>query len=280
MFAKFLNRGRSGELTSTKGLRYRVSVPKPTPNFASGYVFAYWKSGSTLLEEMLKAYCKSVGVAQFSIYKQAFRQGVMTSEIAGDANTFLVKEGYVFTGFRHYPSFDLAIDDNQPVILLVRDPRDMLVSYYFSVRDSHQIPRGQEVMQAARTRSRNALIDDWVLRHAPLYTVAFERYTEKLSGLTVVLFRYEDVIYEKSRWLEEAVRALQLPLRMNTVSRIARRFDIIPEYESSSQHIRKVHPGDHRDKLASDTIRKLNVQLESFLQAYGYPMTHQGDLMS
>jgi hypothetical protein len=245
-------------------------LPAPTPGLRSAYAFAYWKSGSTLLDRMLLAYCELTRVAYFSLFGQAFRQGVNTMDVAGDAGVCFTQEGYVFSGFRHYPAFDLPLGDAQPIILLVRDPRDMLVSLYFSVTKSHVIPDGNENLMKARQHSAAMSIDAFVLERVPTYINAYRRYTQKLAEKPVTLFRYEDVVFHKEEWLKQLVEVLELPYRQRSISRVARQLDIVPATEDDAQHIRKVHPGDHKVKLQPATIEKLTADLAPFLSAYGY----------
>ena len=56
------------------------------------------------------------------------------------------------------------------------------------------------------------------------------------------------------------------PLR----AQVAARHDIVPKGENEDQHIRRVRPGDHLDKLRPDTIEQLNEIFAPFLDHYGY----------
>ena len=237
---------------------------------SSGYAFAYWKSGSTLLDHMLQAYCNLTGVAYFSLFGQAFAQGITTSHVTQDAQKCFLPDGYIYSGFRHYPTFELEIGPLQPVVLLVRDPRDMLVSLYFSTTRSHVIPEGEENLAAGRRLSLTQSIDEFALQKCALYSNAQRRYTSRLAGKNLQIFRYEDVIFQKEEWMADLVHVLGLPYRRRYVSRVARLVDVIPEEEDATKHIRKVSPGDYREKLKPDTIRVLNDRLAQFLSVYGY----------
>ncbi|MEM6820974.1 MAG: sulfotransferase domain-containing protein [Verrucomicrobiota bacterium] len=219
---------------------------------------------------MITAYCKEVQISRFSLFEQAFRQGVTTSDVDSDAIVCLRREGYVHTGFRHFPTFDLHIADGHPVILLVRDPRDMLVSKYFSIKESHHIPNGQEALLRARDFSKTISIDDWVVRNSHQYVHSFNEYTRRLKQDSLTVFRYEDYIYNKVDWLGKSAEVLRLPIKKEIVEKVAERYDFIPESEVESEHVRQVHPGDHRDKLSSATITNLNDIFESFMRAYDY----------
>lgn len=194
----------------------------------------------------------------------------MTSDINDDALICFQKEGYIYTGFRHYPSFELRLTDQSPIAILVRDPRDMLVSLYYSVRDSHEIPSGHEHLTQERQKSKGAVVDEWVSGNFLPYIDAFNQYQERLKGLPVVTFRYEDVIYDREAWLSALVNCLGLPFDKGVVKRVAATHEKVPKAESPADHIRQVHPGDHRRKLRGDTIGFLTERLEEFLRFYGY----------
>ena len=131
----------SVELVSKQGRHYRVSLPEPKMNLRSAYIFAFARSGSTLLNDMVTAYCRFLEVPTFSLFNSAFDQGVGTHEIDSDALVCFKTSGYIYTGFRHFPAFDLDLA-SAPTIWLTRDPRDMLVSLYYSVLKKSQHTQG------------------------------------------------------------------------------------------------------------------------------------------
>ena len=132
---------KSLDLVSKDGRRYKVTLPDPKPDLLSAYVFSFARSGSTLLNNIVTAYCSYLDIPTFSLFNSAFDQGIHTQSIQKDAAGCFEKTGYIYTGFRHFPAFDLDLTD-VPAIWLVHDPRDMLVSLYYSVLKSHSIPDG------------------------------------------------------------------------------------------------------------------------------------------
>ncbi len=256
-------------LQSSDNTPYTVELPEPTPGQKGAYLFAYTKSGSTLMDNMIFDYCRWVGTACFSLFGQAFAQGIRTSDIKRDALICFRPEGYVYSGFRHYPQFRLPLENNT-VVLLVRDPRDMLVSLYFSIAKSHVIPKGNSALKAQREQAVQQSIDEFVLKRAGGYLQQFRRYETELDQLNVRVYRYEDVIYNKDSWLRDLVQVIGLPEKPDLIESIAARFDVVPEQEQEAQHIRQVHPGNHRRKLKPETISEINQTLEPFLSAHGY----------
>jgi hypothetical protein len=251
------------------GQPYKVNLPEPAEGIKSAYLFSYHKSGSTLMDNMVRHYCRQIGVPTFSLFNMAFDSGVTTSEIMEDALVCFSKTGRIYTGFRHYPRCDLELT-GVPCIMLVRDPRDMLVSMYYSIAKSHVVPSKNVKLQKSRQETVRISVDEFALKKAGDYLRRFNRYQRKLPADTLTTYRYEDVIYAKEDWLTDLVKQLSLRHDKALVKEIAKQFDIFPEQEEQGQHIRQVHPGNYKTKLKPETIEKITEVLEGFLHHYNY----------
>jgi len=260
---------QSFQFCSRSGQEYNVTLPDPKPGLKSAFVFAFARSGSTLLNNMVTDYCKYIDAPTFSLFNTAFDQGIPTQDIMKDTSVCFVKSGYIYTGFRHFPAFGINID-GVPAAWLVRDPRDMLVSLYYSIRKSHVIPRGQEFFRRNREQAQKMGIDQFVITKAKIFVGQFEWYKEALAGSDVKIYRYEDFIYKKEEWLTDVVAKLGLQHNSKLVRDVASRFDIIPNAENENEHVRQVHPGNYTTKLTDRTIRTLNESLSGFLKYFRY----------
>jgi len=254
---------------SASGRRYKANLPAPLEGFASSFLFSYHKSGSTLMDNMVSHYCTLHGVPTFSLFSAAFNCGVPTREVTADSSVCFSKHGRVYLGFRHYPSFDLDLTGLRS-ILLVRDPRDMLVSLYYSVTKSHYIPRNHLKFRKKRIEAVKMDIEQFARQQSKLYMGSLRQYQKKLPRETLTIYRYEDVIYEKIAWLRDLVEQLGLPVDSATIIETAKKFDIFPRQEDRNKHIRQVHPGNHKSQLSQETIEILNHDLKEFLQQYNY----------
>lgn len=257
-------------LVSTDHRPYRVEFPTPTESRPSSFLFAFVKSGSTLMNNMVRDYCNQIDAPYFSLYDQAFAQGIRTADIDHDAEACFHSRGVVYSGFRHYPAFRLPTDGARQA-LLARDPRDMLVSLYFSLAKSHVIPAGNTSLEQQRRGLKDYPIEAFAVQRANGFVQTFRDYREKLPLDRCRIFRYEDVIYRKEEWLSELVEYCGLPVDASAIARIARQHDIVPASENESDHIRRVHPGDYRNKLSASVIARLNSTLTEFLEEFDYP---------
>lgn len=257
-------------LVSKSGQDYTIKYPNGYDGVDGGYVFAYAKSGSTLLDRLVRDYSKKVGVPTFSLFGSAFTEGVKPIDIMSDAKCTLESPSVIYTGFRHYPmNFDIDLSGSKS-ILLVRDPRDMLVSLYYSIAKSHVKLKGSTSFEEERIAALESSIDSFVIKRADSYVNHFKRYQEKLSTHDVVIYRYEDVIYEKVKWLTDIVKYFNLPLSNEAIEEVVKKHDIIPLEEEENSHVRQVHPGNYENKLKDSTIITLNNILIDFLGEHSY----------
>ena len=158
--------------------------------------------------------------------------------------------------------------------MLIRDPRDAIVSAYFSFANSHKPPaKGLALEQFNQRREYLKSIDleTYVLEHSRQVKLAFNRYNRYLNKDSLLkVYRYEDIIFDKLNWITDMLQFLNLSLNSNQIKKIASKHDIVPSSEDINQHIRKVKPGDYQDKLSPECIRKLNEILSDVLARYSY----------
>ncbi len=84
---------------------------------------------------------------------------------------------------------------------------------------------------------------------------------------------YEEMVLAFPSWLEKVVSAFDLPEPEETRAVVAARHAnsvAAEEEEDVWSHKRKVTPGDHREKLQSETIRELDRIFAPVLERLGY----------
>lgn len=181
----------------------------------------------------------------------------------------------LYGGFRWVPAFFQGdIEKHARILGLVRDPRDVLTSHYFSMLKSHIVPKGEKgkAMQKRRKNLANVSIDDFMNNQirAGFWHERLSRLTELTRHPASKFWRYEDVVFEKYQWLDEILDHLQMSLPLESKESIILKRDIRPAKEDINKHIRKVTPGDHRDKLKASTIKNLNSYFSELLKFWGY----------
>jgi hypothetical protein len=133
--------------------------PTSNKDFPSCGVFAFAKSGSVLVNAIVRDLMAAASVPVIDWPAVWYWQGVDTGSFQADLSEVFPARGYCFAGFREIPRSFLGAPAIRRLrkIIVVRDPRDMLVSRYFSTKYSHGFePRGTaQVAQLMRQ-----LIDD------------------------------------------------------------------------------------------------------------------------
>ena len=156
---------------------------------------------------------------------------------------------------------------------MVRDPRDALVSEYFSNAYSHSIPQSGQTrndMLTERAAALNSEIDAFVLKKAASLKTTLGEYAALQPGPGLRLLRYEDVITEKRALIAQLCEFYSWVTTEQQVDQILGWADIIPSAERPTEFIRKVVPGDHREKLSTGTIERLNEIFADEMAKYGY----------
>jgi len=232
------------------------------------------KAGSTLLHQLVKRLCTRAGQAWLDIPAGLAAAGVEPKRARIDLDGASRAPGLVLTGLRWLPDWiEPATLAGRRTILMVRDPRDMVVSLYFSMAVSHAPPQGapERAFQRRRARLEGVAIDDFAA--GPVAASMFGKYCRVLAvtrGHDLRLHRYEDVVFDKPRFVAALGADLGLTPPDRVIERFAAQADERPAAERPEAHVRQVTPGDHRRKLTDDTIATLNETFAPILDAFGY----------
>lgn len=162
-------------------------------------------------------------------------------------------------------------------VLLVRDPRDILVSAYHSFGFTH--PWSPDPAIRAQQEQRRAVIsaqsvDEYAIGAAPELAAQFLHAHRLLhAGGRCTLLRYEDMvdawsIFERGL-LEQLDFAPEVLAEVRARTRPREREDL-------AAHRRSGSVGSHRSKLAATTVDALDDTLRDALDAFGYARTVAG----
>jgi hypothetical protein len=245
------------------------------------FILAVRKCGSSILNSMVADLARQNGRHYLDVAGQFYHADVPERVWRNDpACCDLLVPGQVHGGFRAMPLIfaDHPIYAAARKILLVRDPRDALVSEFFSNAYSHALPRaaggGQGAAQDMLTLRQAALrasIETYVLRQAAALNRTFMEYEAASADPRTRVFRYEDVIMNKRAWVRNIAAHFGW-------SRPDEAFldgmmgwaDVVPQAEQSDQFIRRVRPGDHKEKLSRAVIGRLDDILAPALRLFSY----------
>ena len=259
-------------INSKEGPSFELIIPAPAA-IDSFFIFSLHKAGSTLLNNILEKCCIYNEIPYVNFPGECFKRGIPFLEVDQDTIDYFESRGYCYGGFRLltplFKDFDFV---PYKKIYLIRDPRDIVVSFYYSMLKSHPIPKEgalSEKIKESRERLMNVDINDYVLKLAPVILERIEG-MQQVSQERMKLYRYEDIIFKKKEWIKDMMAFLDLDLKEVQIDKIISKHDIIPAKEDQSKHIRKVTPGDHKEKLNKNTIEELNRIFHKPLVKYGY----------
>ena len=244
------------------------------------FVLGIRKCGSSIMNSMVTDLARLNGRHYLDIAGRFFQADIPERVWRNDVSSQkLLIPGQVHGGFRAMPAIFAA----HPVfvrarkILLVRDPRDALVSEYFSNAYSHALPKqgggggATAEMRALRQAALAASIETYVLRQAEALNRTFTEYAGILDDPRLRVFRYEDVIFAKRQWvLDISAHFGWPPPSAAVMDGMMGWADVLPDAERPDQFIRKVRPGDHKDKLSPVIVERLNLAMAPALRLFGY----------
>jgi hypothetical protein len=259
-----------------KGVKFQIDDSRACAYFVLGVR----KSGSTMLNRLCAALAKTNSMNVVDIPGSLFKQDVPVKSWINDPDIEdLIHPANVYMGYRNFPKMlsGRPIFSEARKILLVRDPRDALVSEYFSNAYSHRLPDVVNVDGGAarqlleqRQRALNDDVNDYVLARAQLMDRTILPYAELLNDPMTKIFKYEDIIFRKREFAREILDHFGWQCEETRLHKIVETVDVFPTTEVKTNFVRKVSPGDHRDKLDAETIALLNQELRDSMQAFGY----------
>lgn len=246
--------------------------PAPDVERPSVIFYSMHRSGSTFMHRVLRSLASEEGFRGVNLERYfTLTRGPGEPAPAGRTSRpeLFCEEGYYYGVFRRWwPPLDLA---PYRILLLLRDPRDVLTSHYFSLTVGHRMMSREHYRQ--RIEARRMGLQRFVRSAAPTWKRKYERYFEHLLPRSnVQLVRYEDMVEDLPSTMETVTGHLGWKDRPGRWDSMLQRgvFDV-PD-ENPAGHKRTVSPGDHRDKLTEETLRRLNETFRSCLERLGYPV--------
>jgi len=248
----------------------------------SFFILGVRKCGSSIMNSIVESLATINGYKFVDVAGKFFAANVIEHDWRNDpAILSMIQPGNVYGGFRAMPFIFRESPRYREAkkIVLIRDPRDALISEYFSTSFSHSLPKDEEEVATGareeflllRERAKSAQIAEYVkTRSIPLNRTLLW-YTEEVSDPLTKIFKYEDVILNKRQWVADIAKHFGWdggsPEFLDGMMSWA---DVVPSEERATEFIRKVTPGDHKDKLSREVIAELEADLAPCMRLFGY----------
>jgi len=231
-------------------------------------LFTLHKAGSTFLSERLAQILKrqKYEIADFAHYNlqksRPFSDPLKNETIAR----------YIFSQARcFHKAIRSPVNPNwieQTLVLLVtRDPRDIMTSMYFSLKYSHEVVTSEIAEQ--RLLLQNTSIDHFVCKSEFLDRIVkkYEDYQAFLGRPNVLHEPYEKIVTQPEA---SSVRVAKFLSLANLGQALFSEADFTTCSEDQKNHKRQVSPGDHIRKLTPATIQYCNSKIRHLASSYGW----------
>ena len=273
---------RSGQIATLTPLTIEVGGRALTfdidarPAEHAWFALGVRKSGSSIFSSIVNALAIFNEIHAVDIPGALFGHGIRYNEWNGEPRIAdLVWRGNLYIGFRDPPTafFRDPVFRDARKILLVRDPRDALVSEYYSNAFSHSLPAdrtGETVVEVERQRALQSDVGSYVLDRVDQLNRTVAGYTHLIGDPNLLVLRYEDVIFRKAHWIDEIVRHFGWRVTDEHARRILEWADVRPSVEDPNAFVRRVDPGDHLEKLSAEVIHAVNDKLSDIWSRLGY----------
>ena len=244
----------------------------------AAFALSLRKSGSSLFSNLVSAVSSHNNVPVVDIPGRMFEFGYRYADWNEHKGLRdLVWRGNTYTGFRDPPTafYGDQVFEQAPKLLLVRDPRDVLVSEYFSNAYSHSLPSSEaetSVLSRERKEALQSSLEDYVLSRVQPLNQTVDGYRRLLGSKNLMVLRYESVIFDKPAWISTIASHFGMEAPQSLIDGVMSWADVVPETEDPKSFIRKVTPGDHIEKLAPAVIRELNTRLNDIWRRFGYEL--------
>ncbi len=242
-------------------------------------LFGLHRGGSSIAARLLQILLGGAGYRVVDDGERYYNAGYVADDIPQSVFQALESSGVCYGPFREYPvTMHLADISALTRIIVVRDPRDCLVSAYFAWQGLHDsADRLRKLDQLPTQRDAIDSVDDYCIRNA--YHVRDRIESLRLLCLhypDTLVFRYEDIFVDPARWLHVLIGKLgvEVPTASVDQARIEAVFE--PAFEDPKRHRRQGRPGDHHRKLSRQTCLHLTEVFEKQLTFFAYDGVRPG----
>jgi hypothetical protein len=243
--------------------------------------FSFNKAATQYVKSILRRCAVDHGMVPVGIHDYAFHSDfpfldLLSAREMEKYQHIFKSEGYLYSVFGGMIE-GIPHLEKYKVLLVARDPRDILVSEYYSVAYSHPAPDKagdkHDEFTKKRLEARRTTIDEYVMSEKDSVRSSFLRYQNLLLNTHphVYLTSYERMVSDFNTWLRGLLDYCEFDISEGLLQSLLKENEHIrPKQENIHKHLRKGRPGDYREKLQAETITCLDAEFAPILAAFGY----------
>ena len=257
--------------------RYKPHVNK---SLESVIFFTTHKAASNFSNEILKQIEKNT---EYSLYDYGALVGSLsdTLNIDNDFEVYLNKN-YKFLFNQHGEIYGpqrkplkFQNIENYKKIFFLRDPRDVLVSAYYSFGYSHSIPNSKSLLEnfnRNRALIQNQSLDEYVLKESkywvkPIYMEY--KFLKESSEKECMYIKYNQFVNDTESCIEEILNFFDFQNK-DIVQSLAKEASPVRETENKNQHKRSGKNNQWKTHLTENTQEKLTKELNEVLKYWQF----------
>jgi hypothetical protein len=252
----------------------RFGIKRPGQDDPSVILFTMHKVASTFTHELL-GYLNTelLGLRRMDWDKYIHNKFPTdtTTWMAEHVDELFHHSGYTYGPFR--ASLPIAELARYRVLMILRDPRDILTSAYFSEAFSHApplLPERLAELEERRTRVQAMSIDEFVIEKAAEVLGLLDDYRRISDTYAVRPLTYTQMMFDWDGFMDGVQDALGVPISQHHRDVLKAKGRIGEELGGNANaHLRRGTPGDHVDKLQPDTVRQLTAIFSDHLDWLG-----------
>jgi len=238
--------------------------------------FSFNRAATQYVKSILTRCAIENGVVPVSIHEYAFHTNFpfldhLSAEEMEEYKHIFKKEGYIYSVFGGMVE-NIPHIESYKIVFVTRDPRDILVSRYYSHVFSHTIPdmkgERQDHFILKRAEANASTIDEYVITESNNLYNSYMRYKYLLLNKydDIYITSYEKMVTEFDQWLYSLIKYCEFRLSQKFIdSLIVGHERRKPKKENIHNHTRKGLPGDYMKKLKPETITYLNNKFDFYL---------------
>ncbi|MEM9480805.1 MAG: sulfotransferase domain-containing protein [Verrucomicrobiota bacterium] len=225
---------------------------------------------------VLSRFHESMGGISLDLSKYFFHAGIHVREGTWNleqSQKYLQPNGFFFGAVPGIPDqFDWS---QFKVVVILRDPRDIMVSFFYSLAHAHT-PSDAEFANDSREAREEGL--EWFVRQKKRLDMVGSECRDRIRRFWnkpgVFCRRYEDMMSSYDGFISDLSDYLELPQEAEGLKQ-----EIIEEQHASApagnkedllSHRRAGNAGQFREKLSSDAVKFLNMEFADILEVLEY----------